>query len=66
MKIKRWVYNKNSFEDFYILYEDENYILVNNINTKLLNDGDALVDFKDLAYWASEVVRLRHEIRGLL
>ena len=32
----------------------------------LLNNGDALVDFKDLAFWASEVVRLRHEIRGLL
>ena len=32
----------------------------------LLNDGGALVDFKDLVYWASEVVRLRHEIRGLL
>lgn len=32
----------------------------------LLNNGDALVDFKDLSYWASEVVRLRHEIKGLL
>lgn len=38
MKIKRWFY-KNSFEDFYVLYEDENYILVKNMNTNYYSFG---------------------------
>lgn len=38
MKIKRW-YFKNNYEDYKVLYEDECFILVQNINTKNLSFG---------------------------
>ncbi len=38
MKTKRWYFKKN-YEDFYVLYEDECFILVQNINTKKYDFG---------------------------
>lgn len=38
MKIKRWYY-KNNYEDYNVLYENETYILVQNINTKTFSFG---------------------------
>jgi len=38
MKIKRW-YFKNNYEDFEVLYEDENFILIQNIVRKEYDFG---------------------------
>ena len=38
MKIKRW-YFKNNYEDYKVLYEDNKYILVQNINNKKYSFG---------------------------
>ena len=40
MKIKRW-YFKNNYEDYKVLFENETYILVQNINTKKYSFGIA-------------------------
>ena len=38
MYLKRW-YFKNNYEDYRVLYQDENYILVQNINSKKYSFG---------------------------
>lgn len=38
MKLKRW-YFKNNYEDYKVLYQDEQYILVQNINSKKYSFG---------------------------
>ena len=38
MKKKKW-YFKNGYEEYFILYEDECFILVQNVNTKKLSFG---------------------------
>lgn len=38
MKIKRW-YFKNNYEDYKVLFENETYILIQNINTSKYSFG---------------------------
>lgn len=38
MNIKRW-YFKNNYEDYKVFYQDEKYILVQNINTEKYSFG---------------------------
>ncbi len=49
MKIKKW-YFKNNYEEYKVLYEDNNYILVQNIKDKrysfgLVNDFGSFYGF---------------------
>lgn len=38
MELKRW-YFKNNYEDYKVLYQDKNYILVQNMNSKKYSFG---------------------------